>query len=338
MGGNCLKNVVTRRYSSEEYWKVVAYVLEFLRKDFPNRKINNVPTYSQKDSWGDLDVLMESDNLTIDMVEYIQKAFQPIQIVKNGSVISFNVNDFQVDLILFSSLNYDTALSYYSWSILGNLRGKIYHKARFSLTAEGLKYHFRDNNYEFSTIVVSRDIPTIFAFMDYNYERFSKGFITLEEIFVYAVSTSFFNKEMYALDKLSSNDRIRDAKNRAFNSFLTWLETAENLPEYPWNFDKEIIDEVSNQKFLDRSFEFFPEFKKVYDETMVNFDLWKKAKELFNGKLVQELTNLSGIELGSFMKFLRDQFPENKNKFLVEMGKEKVINWILNNFKNYKEL
>ncbi len=61
MGGNAFKTV-TRRYERGEYFNLQQRVLNEFSVLFPKTEIATIPTYYQKDSFGDMDFVMETDS------------------------------------------------------------------------------------------------------------------------------------------------------------------------------------------------------------------------------------------------------------------------------------
>lgn len=333
MGGNALKQVETRRYQRDEYLALEKEVLDILREDFPGRRVAAIQAYREKESFGDMDVLLESDNLNTDLMKYVKERFNTKQAVRNSHVVSFEYKDFQIDLICTTIKNFNTSASYFAWNDLGNLMGRVAHKLGFKYGHEGLSMTFRDGDYMYAEVEVSRNIRRIVEFLGYNYDRFADGFDTVEEIFVFTASTPFFNKEIYSLENRNHTSRTRDRKRKTYNQFLTWIETAPNLPEYPWSSLKEQGGREYKKQFMERAFKFFPSFKEQHDKVQAEFQLWKQSRENFNGDLVREWTGLQDQDLGKFMKFLREAHLDVMGKeafqtFTVCAGQEGVKKWL----------
>lgn len=348
MGGNALKNTVTRRYQRDEYLKLEAQVLAKLRADFPNRRIEAIKAYHQKDSFGDMDVLFENDDIQYDLCnfrdlrQYVIERFASKQAVQNGGVVSFEYQEFQIDLIGTNSTNFETSVNYFAWNDLGNLMGRIAHKLGFKYGHEGLSMTFRDGDYQYADINISKDGKTILEFLGYNWEQFQKGFDTIQDIFDFTVQTEFFNKEIYALDNRNHASRIRDRKRKTYNEFLTWVETAQGIPAYPWATMKETNGREFKQQFLERAFIFFPDFKKKYETAQAEFKLWQESRKNFNGDLVREWTGLQDKQLGNFMKYVREEYMDDLGKeqfqtFCVKSGQDGMKNWLMPIFEVYQK-
>ncbi|MFZ1385790.1 MAG: hypothetical protein WBP46_07765 [Thiolinea sp.] len=307
MGGQAIKNTPVRRYQRAEYEVLKTEVLSTLQADFPKRKMAAIPAYRSKKSFGDLDILFDHTDLPIQLDRYLQERFQPKEMVRNSHVFSFDYQEFQVDLIGSNSADFDISLHYFSWNDLGNIIGRIYHKMGFKYGHDGLHFLFKADNYQFGEICLSKDIRPILAFADLDAERFLAGFDSLDEIFQYAVSSSFFNKDIYLLENRNHASRIRDRKRPTYNALLKWLETQSNLPAYPWESVREQGGRQTKTALLERAFEFFPAFKTDYLAMQQEFEVWQVVREKFNGGLVKTWTGLENQALGERMQFLKSQ-------------------------------
>ena len=321
MGGNALKNVETRRYQAEEYHKLEKEVLDKFKNRFPDRRVEAIKAYREKESFGDMDLLFEGDNFTENVINVLNELFQPKQIERNSSVWSFEYKNFQIDLIFTSKANFDASANYFAWNDLGNLMGRVAHKLGFKYGHDGLSFVFRDGTYQYAEVNLSKDHKEILSFLDYDYDRFVQGFDNLQQIFEYTTSSKYFNKEIYAFDNRNHASRIRDKKRKTYNEFLQWVETVDHLNAYPWADMREKFGREYKQEFVERAFQFFPDFKVKFEKIQADFEMWKKLKEKFNGDLVREWTGLENRELGNFMIKVKDR----RNEMSKEEWEELVL-------------
>ena len=334
MGGNAIQNI--RRYDAFEYHQLVEEVLSKLQNIFPGHRIEVLKSFRNKESFGDMDILLESfDFQGVNFKEIITNQFNSKQIVHNGNCYSFEFKDFQIDLILFSSNHYETARNYYAWNDLGNFLGRVCKRFDLKLGFDGLICVFRDNTYEFAEVPVSTNFRDILLFLGYDPIEYENGFDSLEDIFKYAASSPFFNKEIFAYHNRNHTARTRDRKRKNYREFLIWLETRNDLPEYNWSSLSELGGISIPKENLNRIFTFFPEFEPKYYETMEQFNLWRKAKEIFNGQIVRELTGLTDRELGKFMQYIKLKIP--KREILVNMLPEQVAALVNAEYEEYKK-
>lgn len=338
MGGNALTSGLTRRYCSDEFYLLAEEIVGKLNEDFPNSRCEVLKAYRNKETFGDMDIIIESDNLNINLIEYLKERFRSKEVKQNSNTYSFECNSFQIDLILMSTNNYDTALAYYAWNDLGNFMGRIYHKMGVKYGHEGLSLVFRSDNYQFSEENISKDTRRILEFGGYDADRFFEGFGDLEDIFKFAASTPFFNKSIYAFENRNHTSRVRDRKRMSYNQFVNWVETAPNLPEYPWVNESEIGGRIFPPPFLNRIFEYFPEFEETFENTMEEFERWKNAKTIFNGKMVGTITGLTDKDLGMFMKYLKERgrnMPDFRS-WIISQGDVGINQWVKEEFDTWK--
>ena len=307
MGGSALKNTVTRRYAKAEYEALRDEVLRQLQTDFPAHQVAAIPAYRAKESFGDLDILLDTADLTMDWPGYLQQTFAPQEIVKNGPVISFDYQQFQIDLIASTPDDFAISLHYFAWNDLGNIIGRLLHKMGFKYGHDGLSLMFRDGDYQYGVLCISKDIEQILAFAGLDAERFLAGFDTLEDIFRFAASSPFFNKDIYLLENRNHAARSRDRKRQTYNALLKWLETQTELPAYPWESLKEQGGVQYKQVFVERAYEFFPACQPKIADMYARFQVWKSARAKFNGRLVSSWTGLQQQALGQFMQQLKTQ-------------------------------
>ncbi len=125
MGGNAMKHVGVTRKPAAEYFDITKEVVDKLNELFPQRYIFPIAAYSKKESFGDSDILMVSDNLPENWLDQVKNAFTPQDIQTNGGVTSFDFRGMQIDLILTPSDEFDFAQTYFAFNDLGNLMGAV---------------------------------------------------------------------------------------------------------------------------------------------------------------------------------------------------------------------
>jgi hypothetical protein len=305
MGGNAIKNAVTRRYESTEYHELEKQVLQQFKTDFPNRRIEAIKAYRTKESFGDMDLLFESDDLNIDIKEYITNTFTAKEIVKNGHVYSFEHLEFQIDLILVSRKEFETSASYFAWNDLGNLCGRLSQSMGLKLGHDGLSYSWVHETYKFDEILLLTDWADILPVLGLDYQTWASGFDTIEDIFKFTTNSKFFNKDLYLLHNRNHTSRVRDAKRKTYMDFLDWIQDdAKSLPNHPYKENKD--------DWLPYLFSVIPNFESQYNDTQRRFVNTRLVKEKYNGKLVLEISGRSNKELSSLMMSIKDSFENNE--------------------------
>jgi len=334
MGGNAIDQTYAGkpgRKPAEEYFRIMERVMWRISNMFPWAYMAPVKAYAKKESFGDGDILIDRSGLPADWISQLHKAFMPQNLVINrfkGTPLSYIWSDnvpaespscfsvsldimgLQVDLIAVNPDEFVTARTYYAFNDLGNLMGRIAERHGFKYGWDGLWKELHDEKGEVITkLLVSRDIPKIFQFLGYDYTRFAQGFETLEDIFEFAASTPFFSRRIYLLENRNHKSRARDAKRKSYNAFLQWLEQRPDLEKYQWleyaPGEKSEARTKEKQECLVRAYAFFPGLEEECVKAISKHINAQRAKILWNGKVVSEVTGLKGVALGSFMDHCR---------------------------------
>lgn len=338
MGGNALK-VYTRRYDKDEYLDLVKEVLDKL----DNKGIIGVvpASYRDKDTFGDLDVLIKSSTLNGDIIDIINELYEPKEIYNNSDVKSFDYKEFQIDFILTSDAKWETSINYFTYNDLGNFIGRISYHMGFRFGHFGLKlvYRHEDGGRKFSKII-SKDSRKIYEFLGFNYDRYLKGFDSVEDIFKFVVTSKYFNPRIFDYELLNHENRTRNKKRKNYELFLKYINESDNI--LPFHYDYK-----SNDYYIEKADKFFD--IKIVDE----INRWKnvvetekKASGIFNGNIVMEHFPLRGKELGQAMgkfysyfdTFIPDATDEEKKLFRSRWIIDNNQNLILELFKQINNL
>lgn len=305
MGGNALSKPSVR-LSKKDYQKVSCDVMRALTSNNPNANCMVIPSYFNKDSFGDLDILVDVFSATRNT-----GALNPIEEKPNSEVNSIGIDTefgmFQVDLIYVDPACFRFAYDYFSYNDLGNLLGRIAHRLGFKLGRDGLVYVFRDKTHVLKEIVLTRNYSDALTFLGYNPFQFYRGFADREDIFKYVASSKYANSDTFLLENRNATSRVRDAKRKTYTEFLNWLR------------DNPLPDQVGKEKdvlrldSLKRAVRTFPYFAIELRETFDNYQRSLKVKEKFNGVIFSEVTGLSGIELGMALTEFKDNIPDFDN-------------------------
>ena len=331
MGGNALKNARTRRLDRQDYERVSIAVVARLREAFPSARVEVIPAYATKADFGDLDVLVTAEDVLArggaDALKRLAiDAFCATELVANGSVLSFDYRadaaqaepGFQVDVITMPRAEYAFALDYFSYNDLGNLVGRTAHKQGASFGHDGLWYIFRDGDYKFRDVLLTRDFDHALRFLGYDPRRFRAGFADLRAIFEYVAGSAFFNRSIFLLENRNYQSRVRDRKRKTYTGFLQWCEEQPELPAFRYPADK--------ADWLPRMFEWFPAFRAEYDRTLEDLATQRAVKERFNGELVSAWTGLADKPLGALMREFKASFesPQRVAEFVLAASEEEL--------------
>lgn len=325
MGGRALNNygVTTRRISTAEFYEIFAEIKNQLVLDL-GLQFSVVKCYHQKETHGDLDLLLKIDhqfhNKGINLKKYIKDTFQPKAIHNNGGVYSFDYKDFQVDFIPIKESKWETALVYYSYDPLGNIMGKTYHKFGLSYGWDGLFYKFRNfHGRNSQNILLTEDPKAIFDFGGYDYDRYLNGFDTLEEIYGFAIAGKYFDSEMFKIENLNHVDRKRNRKRGSYHAFLNYLNDNKIDVSYPFSKDKTVYLTMIDKAFPEVKFiEKLEKLRKKDEENMI-------LTEKFNGHLAMEwIPELKGKELGQVITKFKNYLGNGYSLFLRSATMEEI--------------
>lgn len=317
MGGNALPEVPTRRLPASEFHPLAKTLAAEFRKAFGVRA-EAIKSYANKEDFGDLDLLIENaGRLTThsgqDELEAFAREIGHARVFKpNGPVVSFDYRSspleklgFQVDLIRTAPEDFEAALNYFSYNDLGNLVGRIAHKMGFTYGHQGLLYPVRLSQTHLLTVIpVTKQTDRALTFLGFNPARFFSGFDSLDAIFEYVATSSYFNPEVYLLENRNHASRTRDKKRKTYAGFLGHIrELPSDHPVYVFPEDKQV--------WLDRAFSSFPEFEPRYQEAIREREKKEAFRLVFSGAVVAQWTGLEGDALGKLMRHIQSRAQQD---------------------------
>ena len=318
MGGKALKNTYTERKTTAEMHRIYDEITSVIDSKI-GVEAHLVEFYRNKETHGDLDILLKIVNPIENLKTFVRENFNPNEIFNNGGVISFDYDNFQVDLIPVRVSEWEATKTFFAWDPTGNLMGKIAHFMGFKYGQRGLVYPMRNFNGRLShDILLSKDNHKIFKFLGYDYDKYCKGFNTIEEIFSYIIDNKYFDVNKYKIENLTTRDRKRNKKRDSYQKFLKYL-TDNNIETTCVTEDREY--------YLNKSDIFFPdsqilkkieEFRKIDNEN-------KEISEKFNGHLVMKhFPKLVGKELGTVLNEYKSSMTDFR-QFVLDNTSENII-------------
>lgn len=330
MGGNALKDCVTRRYTANEYYELEFKVLWNLYKLFPQYMCVPIKSYTNKESFGDMDILISSEFIREDMIEDIIDVFQPKSVYKNGNCLSFEYKEFQIDLIATGEDNYQSSQYYFAYNDLGNLCGRLAHSIGLKLGHDGLSYNYMEGTNLVKNIMLSKDWEEILPVLGLSYERYEEGFDNIEDIFEFVCSSTLFRKDIYLLENRNHTSRVRDSKRKTYMLFLEWLES----PSYN---GREGTKRASKDLWLPYIHYNVKGFTEAYLQAQEELKNAKEFNRRFNGGLVRNLTGVEGKALGEFMKWIKEYYggADKLQRDILKMNSNCVHSWIVHVWKKY---
>lgn len=320
MGGNALKRCVTRRYDADEYHRLVPGLLQELRQVLGVR-CEEIPSYTNKPSFGDCDILVESDRLPSDWVECVKTAFmiRDNECETNSNVFSFARRQLQVDLICTPVDEFESSLQYFAHNDLGNLLGRMMHKLGIKYGHRGLSLVVRapdQSGHVLKEIMLETDRVKQVVCDILGVDEHAR-FDELDDIFRHVASSQFFDPNIFLLDNRNHTSRTRDRKRKTYGEFLKWVEVVQ--PERRHEFAQRtehggygIREPYYTSIVLAR----WPWVAQEVASVMRKYELNQKFGLVYNGNIVSQITGLTGKPLGEFMASMKDVTQDEKTRML----------------------
>jgi len=304
MGGNALKNTRLERKNLVDYNRIKATILETLKLHIKCEIIEEAP---EKDSFGDLDVLYVS-NKDINIKELVITLFNPNEIVKNGDVISFDYDAFQIDMIKATCEDFESKKFYFGYGDLGCILGKMVNFYKLKFGCQGLWINI-EKTIDGEPLGLTRDVgkdfilttkPTEFCnFFDLDYSKRREGFNTQKEMFDWICSSKYFIKGIFQIENMADRDRMETRK------------VYQNFMSYIW---KDKIDTTKPKRIYLQKYalQYFNK-QKEFDNLIKQVKVLEERKAKYNGKIF--------IEFGLSGKIIPVKMKEFENMIEVKTSK-----------------
>lgn len=334
MGGSLLG---AERMPLEKFKELMSRFLPELRKALGDTEFTVVPYYSEKEDFGDLDILVKekTDVVRASVVSHFglppEHKMIKLPYSTNHNCFSFLFEKFQVDLIC-TIPDYETSIAYYSFNDVGNILGRFFHKFGLKFGHQGLLYPLRDERgIVRKELVVCKDQKLILEFLGLSFDKWDKGFSSLEDIFEWVATGKYFDPNIF-MGELSAINEKRDRKRRTFSRFLDWVEEAKPKQNY------EFMPRDQREEYIPLVETFFGcDIKGGLDDFKFDMEIEKKLKEKFNGEIVMEITGLKGKELGTFMGNFQKYDDGSFEQYILETSPEDIRQYIKTVFELQKQ-
>lgn len=321
MGGNALKSVITIRKEKSEYEQIKNIIIsrleeyllfDDLMKDVKYGLIKEAP---EKEDFGDLDILISGsvENL-YKLIEY----FEPDEIQRSGNIFSFNYKDFQIDFLQVG--NIEMAQFFYNFGDIGSILGRIFSTIGFRFGQKGLflkiydDFLYKGKNTE-GELFLSDSPSEICNYFNYDYERWLRGFSSLEECFEWIISSKYFRKSIFLG---ITNKKHKKSNQRPFYvSFIKYIES----PYIRYN----------KFCYLPPAIDYFNK-QTEYVKLKEDIEIKKIIHVKFNGDIFNMLgysIEQNKLPLGKFMDKFKESLSESDfNNFIVNTPQEEINNKI----------
>lgn len=279
MGGNALKHAKTERKNVVDYTRIKSYIIDKLSEYLKCASLIEAP---EKESFGDLDVLYMYD-ASIGVNELITRLFNPVEIVRNGNVTSFDYENFQIDLIKSNDeQDFNAKMFYYGYGDLGCLLGKMINFYKLKFGDRGLTIVIGDridgisldiNSNIGKEIILTSDPSEICNFFGLNYDLWKFGFNTRIQIFEWIASSKYFIKGIFNIENVADRKRMQCRK--VYIGFMKWLWGSDGISLEPRP------SRIHIQSIAINYFNKFEEFTSIVEEAKIR----EARKAKYNGKL-----------------------------------------------------
>ncbi|KAJ3041428.1 hypothetical protein HDV00_009408 [Rhizophlyctis rosea] len=341
MGGKALK-IPLKRLSRADFHALQSRVLPYVSTLYAHTAVpHSLPT---KLDFGDLDILVTRPQVH-DPIPQITTHFKSREVLRNGPITCFEVDNFQVDLIYVKPELFDTGMMYFSWGDLGMMMGVLGKKlgvkyGQFGLTVPVSDYQVdqtsapEDSDDSRSDVAglskhlgeihVSTSPTEILTFLGFDAKRFNEGFATQEEIFNFMTSSTNFHPSFFsptAPHMQNHANRTRTRLRPMWNAFLSHCLTTSPPPGSTCppalTSPSAIVRRNARAAFRADAIRHFNK-QAEWDALFEKERLRVVFKKKFGGGVVGALTGKEGRELGEVMKRVREElFGEGTDR--VEM-------------------
>lgn len=273
-----------------------------------------VVSYSTKETFGDIDILVPSENFSFDKF-WDKHRFRYKGYKTNGGVISLlDKQDRQIDIITTPLNIYNIHYNYLAYNDMGNFIGRIAKSLNLKYGHDGLSMIVRykgDTTRKIGVIHISTDARYIYDLLGIPYRCYD----TMEQIYSDIMSSRYYHKDSFLLEKQSHHARVRDRKRKSYHGMLNYIK------------ENDTSTEPRRKYSIEETLAMLPSFvAEEYIKITAEYDKKVYEKALFNGNIVSDVTGLKGKELGVFMASIKDRVGIYGN----------VRKQVLNLFNEYK--
>ena len=296
MGGTAFvaQGYESKRMNKDQFNKIKEEIYNFL--DLLNIDYYDIPYIREKETFGDLDVVVISENSnTLDkIIANRHKLDSYVYFNRNKDLMSMLYKGHQIDFISTKKEYSDSHAHYLSHNDLGNLLGRTIKQAGYKHGHNGLFYVYREGDSFKKEIPITTDINVTLGVLGLNSTLFHNGFDNFEDMFEYVTTSPYFNPVRYELSNLNNRNRVRDKKRANYAGFLKYIK--EN--------------KFTTSIQMKSPFEVFPFLVQAVEEIKSARKKESEIKSKFNGDLCMKYTDLTGKELGIFINRIKLKYPD----------------------------
>lgn len=324
MGGDALP-FPTQRLSPDRYHNVSTRLLTLLSTHYA---LACAPAPCPgKSSHGDVDILVA--------LPYADRPFDPIAqlgsraVHQNGSVLSFEFEGHQADVIGVSEDKYEVSRLFYSYGDVGMILGMMLTHAGIKFGCKGLKMVRVDAG---GQLHLSSDRSRILGWLGLDEAEWLAGFNDSKAVFRWLCSCRWFRHSMFnTANHHTSHHHTTHNKRRAlstrpmFTAFVHYVDSVQPTTAEPIDRPPAAVMRADAVAY------FGCEAAVAAWDAVVAKRV--ALKQCWNGVLVTARTGLIGKQLGLFMMACRQLVTDDE---LLAMSVEEVQQFIDVNFTSYR--
>ena len=255
-------------------------------------------TFPTKKDFGDLDLLGDFRSFS---QEEIKKRIGAVGFVKNGHVTSYALpyesNLLQVDLINVHLRNMGFVSRYMAWGGAENFFGKVSRHYGMKFSADGL-YAKQVESGQIYFLPVTKSFGEAMKILDYDFDRFEKGFYGEENFLEFVRSSRLFREEFFSVENLRARDTGNEHRNNAFR----------NLSKSKKNQNNAFAIKEATGNITLPDFSRYPLFLDALTELREGLEKKRLIAKKWNGDMVSSITGLTEKDLGRFMAEFSSRF------------------------------
>jgi hypothetical protein len=282
--------------------------------------------FSDKIDHGDLDILYY--DRTVDIRNIINELFQPVAIMRNGTITSFayKYSDemyFQIDFIFVKDLEMSTF--FFSFGDIGMSLGIISsrHNLKFGDSGLFLKCNGEVMNNIFGTTdfkpeeVIEFELSTspseICEFFELDYQQWLTQFDTMNEAYEWLSKCKFFDPK-YFIHGLDMKKRHEKPKRKFMNGFEEFCETNKELVSKDFGTNLSRVDFSRGVLYTFNKFQKFDDYGNILIKKR---RVEKERSDKFSGKDIME-KRIYGKQIGEILLKFKLYIVETRSKTFEE--------------------
>lgn len=264
MGGNLFNG--TRRHSTCEIYESEKDIFGLCHK--LGLEYVTIQSLTHKEDHGDYDLIINRDTLTYDSVKHIYENYEcaingkfpkldsffndtrsVADTIKKIDVLSFKLNELQVDFIMIEEDSINFSSCYHSFNDLGGIIGTCLRPMGVFLGREGIYIKYRPNKDSLTyKIYLTKDwdkFASVFSIDNEIYHDENKKLRNYEDLYEYLKNFKYFNSSYMDPSMMNATRRNRAAKRKVFNYIANSAYNEGGVVNY--NVDEIDVDALINQ-------------------------------------------------------------------------------------------